>query len=117
MSQVLAILPAAGAQTVMNAIETFVEIEKANEELGIIKEIVDRSMENRRADALIEIAELAISMKGNLVKHHRRPASINIVMDLATALGLANNPGFLTGYGPIPADVARHFAKIGRAHV
>ena len=114
MSQVLAILPAAGAQTVMNAIETFVEIEKANEELGIIKEIVDRSMENRRADALIEIAELAISMKGNLVKHHRRPASINIVMDLATALGLANNPGFLTGYGPIPADVARHFANDGK---
>ena len=90
------------------------EIEKANEELGIIKEIVDRSMENRRADALIEIAELAISMKGNLVKHHRRPASINIVMDLATALGLANNPGFLTGYGPIPADVARHFANDGK---
>lgn len=114
MSQVLAILPAAGAQTVMNAIETFVEIEKANELLGQFKDEVDRSIEMRRADALVEIAELALSIKGDLAKHHRRPASINIVMDFATAIGLANNPGFLTGYGPIPADIARHFANDGK---
>jgi hypothetical protein len=31
-------------------------------------------------------------------------------MDIATALGLAENPCELIGYGPIPAPVARHIA-------
>ena len=37
----------------------------------------------------------------------RRPVTINITMDLPTALGMADNPAELAGYGPIPASVAR----------
>ena len=114
MSEIFAILPAANAQTVFHAIETFVELGKQDEERGIFRGEVDRTVEMRRADALTEIAEMALAAKGDLVKHHRRPASISIVMDLSTALGLSNNPGFLNGYGPIPAEVARHFANDGK---
>ena len=35
---------------------------------------------------------------------------VNIVMDLPTALGLADNPGELRGYGPIPGTLARELA-------
>ena len=33
-----------------------------------------------------------------------------VVLDLATALGLADNPGELLGYGPLPGDVVRDLA-------
>ncbi|MDQ1180454.1 HNH endonuclease signature motif containing protein [Rhodococcus sp. SORGH_AS_0301] len=33
-----------------------------------------------------------------------------IVLDAATAAGLAGNPGHLVGWGPVPADVARRIA-------
>lgn len=33
-----------------------------------------------------------------------------VVVDLATALGLADNPGEIRGYGPIPAELARRLA-------
>ena len=45
--------------------------------------------------------------------HHRRP-TINVTIDLPTALGLADNPGQLAGYGPIPASIARKIAADGR---
>lgn len=35
---------------------------------------------------------------------------VNIVMDLPTALGLADNPAELRGYGPIPGPLARELA-------
>ena len=35
---------------------------------------------------------------------------VGLVMDLPTALGLADNPGELPGYGPIPAAFARELA-------
>jgi Domain of unknown function (DUF222) len=35
----------------------------------------------------------------------------NIVIDLPTALGLSDNPGELTGYGPISAETAREIAQ------
>ncbi|MEY3736682.1 MAG: hypothetical protein RLZZ251_398, partial [Actinomycetota bacterium] len=44
----------------------------------------------------------------------RRPVSINLTIDLPTMMGLAENPGQLAGYGPIPASVARQLAADGK---
>ncbi|MBY6705285.1 hypothetical protein HQ308_00545 [Rhodococcus sp. BP-241] len=38
------------------------------------------------------------------------PARAVIVLDAATAAGLAGEPGHLVGWGPVPADVARRIA-------
>lgn len=37
--------------------------------------------------------------------------SINVIVDLPTLLGLADNPAELSGYGPIPATLARELAS------
>jgi hypothetical protein len=37
--------------------------------------------------------------------------TINVLVDLPTLLGLANNPAELSGYGPIPATLARELAS------
>ncbi|MDQ1249084.1 MAG: hypothetical protein QG597_3458 [Actinomycetota bacterium] len=39
---------------------------------------------------------------------------ISVVVDLATLLGLANNPAQVRGLGPVPADIARNLAADGR---
>lgn len=62
-----------------------------------------------RADALVELAANAASdLTANDV-----PDSIwkvNVVIDLPTALGLAENPGEISGLGPIPGSLARVLA-------
>ncbi|MDP3971647.1 MAG: HNH endonuclease [Candidatus Nanopelagicales bacterium] len=62
-----------------------------------------------RADALISLGALAGQ---GLADAGVDPArwQAHIVLDLPTALGLANNPGELAGYGPIPGPVARQLA-------
>ena len=43
--------------------------------------------------------------------HLGRRAQINVTVDLTTLLGLTRNPGTLSGYGPISADLARNLAR------
>ena len=66
-----------------------------------------RSMDMKRADALAEICGDLLARIADDHQPHRRPVTINITMDLPTALGMADNPAELVGYGPIPASVAR----------
>jgi hypothetical protein len=73
-----------------------------------------RSMDMRRADALAAIAAMALAAESSEVTPHRRPISINVTVDLPTLLGLAENPGELGGYGPIPASIARELAADGQ---
>jgi hypothetical protein len=131
MSTVVAILPAADAQVVMNAIESFLRLtgtendvanEKANaqnffsDKADSARDSVSgrdvRSIDMKRADALVAIA--AASLSASPVTPHRRPISINVTIDLPTLLGLAENPGQLAGYGAIPASVARQLASDGK---
>ena len=95
-------------------------------------------IDNRRADAFIEIinqylttdiadqagadqagADQTATLAGNLSKQkkikniNRKPISINVTVDLPTLLGIAENPAQLTGYGPIPASLARELAADG----
>jgi len=66
-----------------------------------------RSIDMKRADALAEICGDLLARIADDHQPHRRPVTINITMDLPTALGMADNPAELVGYGPIPASVAR----------
>jgi hypothetical protein len=67
-----------------------------------------------RADALAAIASAYLSSSLVDVAPHRRPLTVNVTIDLPTLMGLAENPGELAGYGPIPASVAREIASDAR---
>lgn len=110
LSTIVAILPAADAQIVMNSIESF--IRAANVEGDT--QIETRSADMRRADALTAIASAFLATSSEIVTPHRRPISVNVTIDLPTLLGLAENPGQLAGYGAIPASVARELAADGK---
>ncbi len=110
MATVIAILPAADAQTVMKAIEGF--ILKAN--ASDLVESDYRSADMKRADALSSIASQSLASLMDEVRPHRRPITVNVTIDLPTLLGLAENPGQLSGYGAIPASVARELASDGK---
>ncbi len=69
-------------------------------------------IEARRADALVELARTALADPGLPTAHRRRP-DVQVTIDLATLLGLADRPGELAGYGPIPASAARALAADG----
>lgn len=74
-----------------------------------------RTIEVRRADALVDMAHAVLNDPA-LPRSQRRPARIEVTVDLATLTGLADNPGELTGYGPIPASLARRLAADGEWH-
>ena len=112
ISTIVAILPAADAQIVMNSIESF--IRAANAELGSDAKSDPRSIDMKRADSLTAIASAYLSSAAEIVTPHRRPISVNVTIDLPTLLGLAENPGQLAGYGAIPASVARELAADGK---
>jgi hypothetical protein len=127
MSTVVAILPAEGAQIVMNALEAFIlagdghHANNSNNNVGNSDAGRDsdddeihprdgRSKENKRADALIEIASRYLASSLSELTPQGRPLTVNVTIDLPTLLGLAENPGELAGYGAIPASVAREIA-------
>jgi len=63
-----------------------------------------------RADSLTQLAAQYLSDGDQSFTEHGRPVTLNLTLDLPTLLGLAENPGQLSGYGPISADVARELA-------
>lgn len=135
MSTIVAILPAEDAQIVMTALEAFIKSESEfivkedalNSSLNVSEGIrktssispsdqpaKKRSMDMKRADALTNISNLFLAAPQNSAAPHRRPVTVNVTIDLPTLLGLAENPGQLSGYGPIPASVARTLASDGK---
>jgi hypothetical protein len=110
MSTVVAILPAADAQIVVNSIEAFI---LRQEQLQLPQKDGDviRTIDQKRADALSTICSNFLSEISETVTPQRRPLTVNVTIDLPTLLGLAENPGLLAGYGPIPASVARELAS------
>jgi len=108
ISTIVAILPAADAQIVMNSIESFIRAANTDPKSD------PRNADMKRADALTAIASAYLSSASDTVTPHRRPISVNVTIDLPTLLGLAENPGQLAGYGAIPASVARELAADGK---
>ena len=112
ISTIVAILPAADAQIVMNSIESFIRAASAEIDSDTTTDL--RSADMKRADALTSITGAYLSTAAETVTPHRRPISVNVTIDLPTLLGLAENPGQLAGYGAIPASVARELAADGK---
>ena len=71
-------------------------------------------MDAHRADAMTAIAALFLETNEDQVMNHGRPVTVNLTIDLPTLLGLNENPGQLSGYGAIPAAVARELAADGK---
>ena len=122
MSTVVAILPAADAQVVMNSIEAFIlrqeQLARISDSNPLTSSQVKRSLgdnnrtlDQKRADALSTICANFLSEISETVAPQRRPLTVSVTIDLPTLLGLAENPGQLAGYGPIPASVARELAS------
>ncbi|TDD94077.1 HNH endonuclease signature motif containing protein, partial [Jiangella asiatica] len=42
-----------------------------------------------------------------------RPVSVHLTVALSSVIGMDDRPGHLAGYGPIPAQIARHLAAAG----
>jgi hypothetical protein len=122
MATVVALLPAADALTLRNALDAMAQMslqrDRELKEAGISEQLSRddfiRSMDNRRADALGELAAKALADLSEFYRPQRKPVTVNITMDLPTALGLAENPAVLSDYGPIPASVARELAADGK---
>ena len=140
MATVVAILPAQDAQIVMKSLEAFIlkmnekdererseaaRLYRAGSGAGSGAGSCDNTLNNRaetsswsllsadnkRADALTAILSSALAENVDLVKPHRRAVTVNVTIDLPTLLGLAENPGQLSGYGAIPASIARELAS------
>jgi len=68
----------------------------------------DRTMDQKRADVLADLATLALNSAPG-TRQGQRPA-VQVSVALSTLLRLDDQPGELAGYGPIPAELARAIA-------
>jgi hypothetical protein len=71
-----------------------------------------RSLDQRRADVMADIGHHGLASEDLPRRHGRRP-QIHVVVALSTLLGLDDQPGELTGMGPITAEAARRIAADG----
>ncbi len=100
MAELWALLPAEGAATIIAAV-TALAAETARGD--------ERTAEQRRADALVDLGVAALHDPLLPKAQGLRPC-IQVTVALSTLLGCDEQPGELTGYGPIPAAVARRIA-------
>jgi hypothetical protein len=69
----------------------------------------DRSADQHRADALVDVFARVLGDPSLPEQHGQRPA-IQVTVSLGTLLGCDNQPAELDGYGPITSAVARRLA-------
>ncbi|MGH4025921.1 MAG: DUF222 domain-containing protein [Pseudonocardiaceae bacterium] len=67
-----------------------------------------RGMDARRADVLTDL------LLGRDVHAEPPTVEVQVTLDAATLAGLAEHPGELAGFGPIPAEMARNLAAAAR---
>jgi hypothetical protein len=72
------------------------------------------NLDQLRADALADMASKYLMETQHENLAHGRPVTVNLTLDLPTFLGFQDNPGILSGYGEIPAKVARLLAVDGK---
>ena len=65
-----------------------------------------RTIDQRRADALVEMASCVLADPHLSTAHGQKPA-VQVTAALSTLMGLDDQPGELDGYGPITAAMAR----------
>ncbi len=100
MAELWALLPAEGAAAVMSAVNALASVTSAND---------DRGIDQRRADALVDLGVAGLHDPHLPRQQGMRPA-IQVTVALSTLLGVDDEPGELAGHGPISAAVARRLA-------
>ncbi|TCC11984.1 HNH endonuclease signature motif containing protein [Kribbella soli] len=78
----------------------------------------ERTAEQRRADVVADVFEHMLHngldwLGRRLPDQHRRRPHIEVLIPVTTLLGVDDDPCDLTGYGPVPADMARRIAGDG----
>ncbi|HEX7267727.1 MAG TPA: DUF222 domain-containing protein [Streptosporangiaceae bacterium] len=115
MGSMWALLPAAGTALVNTVLDAAADAMKTGHPHD------GRTHAQRRADALVAMAELAwqtghlggARCGPRLARRQRRRVEIGVLVPYPTLLGLTDQPGELAGFGPIPASVARRIAAGG----
>ncbi len=104
MATVNAFLSAEDAATVMAAVD------------AIARETIHgkggdtRTVDQRRADALVELCSSALG-DPHLTRAHGQRPSVQVTVAASTLMGLDQQPAELDGYGPITAAMARRIAS------
>jgi hypothetical protein len=103
MSTISALLTAPDARLIMRSLEKRIAESKD----------LSKSSDQRRADAFVELltGEEVNHEGGEKSTQKKSAMTINVIVDLPTLLGLADNPAELSGYGAIPASLARELAN------
>jgi Domain of unknown function (DUF222) len=104
MAELWALLPADGAATIRRALDTAARQCPGDD---------PRSMDARRADALVDLVTGGSAGRHPDPGGSRSGARVSVTVPATTLLGLAEEPGELTGHGPIPASMARRIAADG----
>ncbi len=104
MAEIRAVTTAEGAATVLTALSSLALRQRVPGD--------DRDLDQRRADALVDLCASALADPDAPVQQGRRP-HIQVTMTLHTLLGLDDEPAELAGYGPITAHNARRVAAEG----
>jgi hypothetical protein len=106
MAELWALLPADQAVAVYAALDRYARGAGRDRRLGV---------DARRADALVALVTRTVSGPGNAAAAGTRPprALVQVTVPATTLFGISDSPGELTGYGPIPADLARMLAAGG----
>jgi hypothetical protein len=102
MSELFGYLPTEDAVTLDTVLNAMADVKQAGD---------DRTQEQRRADALTQLAmdKLNGTNSGLPMQQGRRP-TIQVTVALSTLLGIDDQPGELDDHGPIPAELARKLA-------
>lgn len=98
-SWLMALLPAAQAQLLYDRVDAAARMAPTDDV---------RTMDQLRADALVN--GVLNGIDGDLPTAQGHRPSINVAVPLSTLTGLSDEPGWLDGYGPIPAGYARQLA-------
>lgn len=96
-----AILPAPEAQSIYTRLTTAAKLFPSED---------TRTLDQKRADLLIDAMLSGLPLGALPQPQGRRRPVINVLVNADTLLGLDDQPGHLTGYGPITAHTARRLA-------
>jgi hypothetical protein len=117
MAALYAEVPAEAAITAMNALTKIAQGYKAGDreqvKAGALTE--GRTMDQARADALIDLCASALA-SDDVSPAVRGKVTVQVTGGIKTLLGLRDDPGELTGYGPITAEHLRELAADGEWH-
>ena len=100
VAELCALLPAEGAALIKTVLDSLASVKTSGE---------TRTMDQRRADALIDVFARVLGDPALPEQHGQRP-TIQVTVAASTLLGYDENPAHLDGYGPITAHTARRIA-------